>query len=131
MLETLDGFNLRNAHLRLLCHLTFFWLEARPQIFHEAMRDVPLARGGKEISMGRTLFVGCPFEARPVSSETVTFAFLVCSDPTGFSPAGSASAFRLPELTARFGGIVYRVKQDRNEGRSGSRVEREQLMTKL
>jgi hypothetical protein len=122
---------------RLLCHLTFFWLEARPQIFQEAIRVAPSARGGNEMLTGRTLFVGCPFGARPVSSAelgAVTFAFFVCSDP---SPSGSESAFRFPELTARFwlfGGIrgrMYGVKQDLTERQSGRRVDRARVMTKL
>jgi hypothetical protein len=131
VLETLyDHLNLRNARPRLLCDLTFFWLEARPHIFQEAIRDVPSTRGGNEILAGRTLFVGCPFGARPVCSAepdaAVTFAFFVCSDPTDFSPSGSESAFRLPELTARFGGMggtTYEVKQDLNERQSGGRVD--------
>ena len=80
---------------------------------------------------GRTLFVGCPFGARPVcsaaESDASTFAFLVCSDPTDFSPSGTESAFRLPELTARFGGIVgtkYGVKGDLNKRQSGGRIDR-------
>lgn len=122
----------------LLCDLTFFWLEARLHIFQEAMRNVPLARGGNEIWAGRTLFVGCPFGARPVSSAAAaaTFAFFVCSDPTDFSPSGFESAFRLPELTdtARFGGIwgtTYGAKRDLNEGQSDGRVDRARVMTKL
>lgn len=119
VLETLDGFNSpRCPFPSVVCSLTFFWLEARPQIFQEAIRAVPSTRGGNEILTGRTLFVGCPFGARPVCSAeepgaAVTFAFFVCSDPTDFSPSGSESAFRLPELTARFGGIggtAYEVK---------------------
>jgi hypothetical protein len=86
---------------------------------------------------GRTLFVGCPFGARPVCSaaelESVaaTFAFFVCSDPVDFSPSGAESAFRLPELTARFGGIVgtkYEVKGDLNERQSGRRIDRARVM---
>ena len=121
----------------LLRDLTFFWLEARLHIFQEAMRNVPLARGGNEISAGRTLFVGCPFGARPVSSAAAaTFAFFAGSDPTDFSPSGFESAFRLPELTdtARFGGIrgtMYGAKRDLNEGQSGGRVDRARVMTKL
>jgi hypothetical protein len=90
-------------------------------MFQEAIRVAPSARGGNEILTGRTLFVGCPFGARPVCSAesgAATFAFLVCSDPTDFSPSGTESAFRLPELTARFGGMVgtkYEVKGDLNE----------------
>ncbi len=115
----------------LLCHLTFFWLAARPQIFQEAIRVAPLALGGNEILTGRTLFVGCPLGARPVcsaeSGAVVFFAFFVCSDPTDFSPSGSESAFRLPELTARFGGIVgtmYRARRDLKERQSGGRIDR-------
>ena len=62
-----------------------------------------------------------------------TFAFLVCSDPTDFSPSGTESAFRLPELTAHFGGIVgtkYEVKGDLNKGQSGGRIGRARVMTK-
>lgn len=116
---------------RWLCHLTFLWLEARPQIFQEAIRVVPSARGGNVILTGRTLFVGCPFGARPVCSAelgSVTFAFF------DSSPSGSESAFRLPELTARFGGMrraTYGVTQNlNNERRSGVRVDRARVMTK-
>ncbi len=115
---------------RLLCRLTFFWLEARPHIFQEAIRVAPSAHGGNEILTGRTLFVGCPFGARPVCSAdsgAVTFAFFVCSDPTDFSPSGSDSAFRLLELTVRFEGMVrttYEVKRDLKKRQSGGRIDR-------
>jgi hypothetical protein len=118
---------------RLLYRLTFLWLEARPQIFQEAIRVAPSARGGNEILTGRTLFVGCPFGARPVCSAesgTATFAFFVCSD---FSPSGAESAFRLPELTARFNGMVgtkYEVKKSLDKRRSGGRIGRTRVMTK-
>ncbi len=119
---------------RLLRSLTFLWLAARPQIFQEAIRVAPSARGGNEILTGRTLFVGCPFGARPVCSAesgAATFAFFVCSDPMDFSPSGTESAFRLPELTARFGGMVgtkYEVKEDLNERQSGGRIDRARVM---
>ena len=79
------------------------------------MRVARSERGGNNIFAGRTLFVGCPLGARPVSSARFgvasTFAFLaVVFDPMGFSPSESASAFRLLELAARFGGI------DKNKG---------------
>jgi hypothetical protein len=139
VLETLDRFSHHTVirTRRLLHRLTFLLLAARPQIFQEAIRVTPSARGGNEILTGRTLFVGCPFGARPVCSAesgAATFAFLVCSDPTDFSPSGTESAFRLPELTARFGGIVgtkYEVEGDLNERQSGGRIGRARVMTKL
>ena len=84
------------------------------------------------------MFVGCPFGARPVcsaASGAATFAFLVRSEPTGVSRSGTESAFRLPELTALFGGIVekyeYEVKGDLNERPSRGRTDRALVMTKL
>jgi hypothetical protein len=99
----------RELHDRRVKH-TFFWLEARLQIFQEAMRVARSERGGNDIFAGRTLFVGCPLGARLVSSARFgaasIFAFLVAVfAPTGFSPFNSASAFRLLELAARFGGM--------------------------
>ena len=97
---------------------------------------MPSTRGGNEILTGRTLFVGCPFGARAVCSAesgTATFAFFVCSDPTDSSPSGAESAFRLPELTARFGGIVgtkYAVKEDLSGRQNGGRIDRARVMTK-
>jgi hypothetical protein len=65
-------------------------------------------------------------------SGAATFAFFVCSDPTpDCSPSGIESAFRLPELTSRFGGIVrtkYEVEGYLDERQSGGRIR---LMTKL
>jgi len=111
-------------------------------IFQDAIRVAPSARGGNEILTGRTLFVGCPFGARPVCSAgslaagTATFAFfvLVLSAPAGFSPSESGVAFRLVELTARFCGMVgtmYGIRKDPNERRYGGRIDRAQMMTKL
>lgn len=37
---------------------TFFWLAARPQMFHEAIRTESDVLGGKVMVTGRTLFVG-------------------------------------------------------------------------
>ena len=116
---------------------TFFWLEARLQIFQEAMRVVRSERGGNDIFTGRTLFVGCPLGARPVPSARFgaasTFAFLVVVlELMGFSPSESDSAFRLLELAARFGGIdktVERMVQDFNKEQRGR--ERERAVTKL
>lgn len=99
------------------------------------MRVARSERGENDIFAGRTLFVGCPLGARPVSSarfgDASTFAFLVVVfDPTGFPPSESASAFRLLELAARFGGIdkgVTCVAQDFNKEEKG----RERATTKL
>jgi hypothetical protein len=126
----------RELHDRRVEH-TFFWLEARLQIFQEAMRVARSERGGNVIFSGRTLFVGCPLGARPVSSVRFVvasnFAFLVAVfDPTGFSPSESASVFRLLELAARFGGIdksVTWVMQELNEERRG--LERAITKTEL
>ena len=112
---------------------TFFWLEARLQIFQEAIRVARSAREGNDIFAGRTLFVGCPLGARPVSSARFavasTFAFLaVVFDPTGFSPSESASAFRLLELAARFGGIEKDVMCVANKEERGREYD---AMTKL
>src|SRR6266851_2750060 len=113
------------------------------------MRVAPSARGGNEILTGRTLFVGCPFGASPsccsagllapaaVGAATFAFLVFVCGlDPTGCSPSSeSDSAFRLPELTARFCGMVgttYGVERGLNERRCGgrNRIDRARVMTK-
>ena len=91
------------------------------------MRVVRSERGGNEIFTGRTLFVGCPLGASPVSSVSAsTFACLVVFfDPTGFSPSESDSAFRLFELAARFGGIdksVTWVAEDLNKERATTKL---------
>lgn len=98
------------------------------------MRVTRSERGGNDIFTGRTLFVGCPLGARPLSSAGVgaaeTFVFLAVLDPMGFPPSESDSAFRLLELAARFGGIdksVTGVAQDLNKEQRG----RERVMTKL
>lgn len=58
-----------------------------------------------------------------------TFAFLaVVFDPTGFSPSESASAFRLLELAARFGGIEKDVMCVANKEERGREYD---AMTKL
>jgi hypothetical protein len=122
------------------CHLTFFWLEARLHIFQDAMRVAFSARGGNEILTGRTLFVGCPLGAStfcPAAGSlagAATLAFFVCLDPTGFSPSESEDAFRLLELTARccgMGEIMCGVKQDLNERRYGSGIDRALVMTTI
>lgn len=97
------------------------------------MRDAPLARGGNDILTGRTLFVGCPFGARPDCSAgfgAVTFAFFDCLDPTSFSLSETDAAFRLLELTARFCDIIgttYGVKQGLKE-RCGNRIDRRAMI---
>lgn len=78
---------------------------------------------------GRTLFVGCPFGARPFCSVaspaagTATFAFFDFVPPAGFSPSESEVAFRFVELTERFCGMVG-ISKDLNERRYGGRIDR-------
>lgn len=89
---------------------------------------------------GRTLFVGCPFGARPFCSAgslaagTATFAFFVFLAPADFSPSESGVAFRLVELTARFCdmvGTMYGIRKGFNERRYRGRIDCVQVMTKL
>ena len=78
-------------------------------MFHVARRIVPSARGGKEICTGRTLLVGWPFAATPVSGSC--FAFFA----TDCEPSASEGASVV--ATLRLGGIL-------TAARTGGRRER-------
>ena len=104
-------------------------------MFQDAIRDVFSARGGNDILTGRTLFVGCPFGARVVSSaelDTLSFTFFAFTDTSGFSPSESEPAFLFLELAARFCGIVgsmKEVEQDLNERLNGDEMNGKRVTT--
>ena len=74
-------------------------------MFHVARRIVPSARGGKEICTGRTLLVGWPFAATPVSGSC--FAFFA----TDCEPSASEGASVV--ATLRLGGILTGGRRER------------------
>jgi hypothetical protein len=90
------------------------------------------ARGGNDILIGRTLFVGCPLGARPVSSAELdgfAFAFFVFTDISGCSPSESEPAFfRLPELLACFCGMAGAIKEVEQNLNEGDEINRERAM---
>jgi hypothetical protein len=104
-------------------------------MFQDAIRDVFSARGGNDILTGRTLFVGCPFGARVVSSaglDALSFAFFVFTDASGCSPSESERAFLLLELAARFCDIVGSMKeieQDLDERQNGGEMNGKRVKT--
>ena len=99
------------------------WLAVRPHVLQEVVRVAFSARGGKEIQKGRALFVCCPSKSESVAvplrslchwrGDLGFFGFQICFDPTGlgFSPQGSDSAIRLPELTENFCGIALTTSE--------------------